>query len=124
MPMGQLDDTPFLRAVEGAIKYARVKRFWFHSKAWIPKARLDTLVGAVPKRNGAEERLLGEATDALIASAVPKAADHAGTFPGFFVSPAALRRIERAVRKEGWDWRIAAWTTSSNPRADHWGIVD
>ena len=89
--MSQLDDTPFLRAIERVIKYARVKRFWFHSKAWVPKDCFDTLVGAVPKRNAAETRLLGEATDALIASAVPKAADHGGSFPGFFVSPAALR---------------------------------
>jgi hypothetical protein len=122
--MSQLDDTPFLRSVERVIKYARVKRFWFHSKAWVPKASFDTLVDAMRKRNATETQLLGEATDALIASAVPKDADHSGSFPGFFVSPAALRRIERALRKDGLNWRVAAWTTSSNPRADHWGIVD
>jgi hypothetical protein len=123
--MGELDDTPFLREIERVIKYARTKRFWFHTKAWIPKSRLDALVAALPKRNEAEKRLLGEATDRLIETAVAKSADHSGSFPGFFISFAALKGLERAVRKEWPAWRIAAWTTGSDPRhGDYWGIVD
>jgi hypothetical protein len=123
--MGELDSTEFLRAIEKFLKYARTKRFWFHTRAWVSKSTFDALVATMPTRNEAEKRLLGEATDTIIASAVAKSASRSGSFPGFYISYKALRQLERAVRKEWPDWFIGKWTRGSNlPGADYWGIDD
>jgi hypothetical protein len=45
-------------------------------------------------------------------------------FPDLFISYAALRALERVLRKDRLDWRIAAYTRGDIPGADYWGIDD
>lgn len=120
--MAELTYSKFMTAVEDVIKYARVKRAWFRTRAWVSQPKLDALVAALPSISAIEKRLLGDAVQTIIASAVPKSARRSGEYPGFFVSYKGLKTLERAVRRDGLKWRIAFHTTGSIPGADYWGI--
>jgi hypothetical protein len=108
------------REVEYFVKYARVKRALFRSKAWVPKRVFDALVVAFPSANEIEKRLLGKVVDKLIASAIPRP-DRGGT-AGFLVSYKYLIELEAILRKDGLHWRAGFYTTGSLPGGDYWGI--
>jgi hypothetical protein len=123
--MAELDRySKLLHEVEHLVKYARVKRTLLRSKAWVPQSKFDAVAAALPSANEAEKRLLGETIGGIVVSAVPKAASRSGAFPGFLISFSELKTLERILRKDGLDWRIAAYTTGDVPGADYWGIDD
>ena len=118
--MPDLVYSKFCREVEHFIKYARVKRALFRSKAWIPKSVFDPLVSALPAANEIEKRLLGKVVGNLIASAIPKP-DKRGA-EGFLISYKNLIELATILRKDGLDWRVGFYTTGSLPGGDYWGI--
>jgi hypothetical protein len=115
-----VSSSKFCRGVELFVKYARVKRGLFRSKAWVPKRVFDALVVAFPSANEIEKRLLGKVVDKLIASAIPRP-DRGGT-AGFLVSYKYLVELEAILRKDGLHWRVGFYTTGSLPGGDYWGI--
>lgn len=123
--MAELDRySKLLHEVEHLVKYARVKHTLLRSKAWVPQSKFEAVVAALPSASETEKRLLGEALDTIVTSAVAKSARSSGEFPGLFISYPALRALERVLRKDGLDWRIAAYTRGDIPGADYWGIDD
>jgi hypothetical protein len=115
-----VSSSKFCREVELFVKYARVKRGWFRSKAWVSKRVFDGLVVAFPSANEIEKRLLGKVVDKLIASAIPRP-DRRGA-AGFLISYKYLYKLEAVLRKDGLHWRVGYYTTGSLPGGDYWGI--
>ena len=118
--MRELAYSKFCHEVELFIKYARVKRQLFRSKAWIPKRVFDALIVAFPSANDTEKRLLGKVVDKLIAGAIPRPDNRGGA--GFLISYKYLTELEAILRKDGLDWRVGFYTTGSLPGGDYWGI--
>jgi hypothetical protein len=109
--MAELDRySKLLHEVEHLVNYARVKHTLLRSKAWVPQSTFEAVVAALPSASETEKRLLGEALGKIVASAVAKSARSSGEFPGLFISYLALRALERVLRKDSLDWRIAAYT--------------
>jgi hypothetical protein len=100
-----------------------VKHTLLRSKAWVPQSKFEAVVAALPSASE-NEKTLGEALDTIATSAVAKSARSSGEFPGLFISYPALRALERVLRKDGLDWRIAAYTRGDIPGADYWSIDD